>query len=76
MIKYWKNLSVYKKITIPLSILAVFAIIFTYGFVTQLIKESETETLIQKARALTLQAEAVREYTAEQQRKNIFKIRK
>ncbi|MCB0751419.1 MAG: DUF3365 domain-containing protein, partial [Ignavibacteriae bacterium] len=73
MIKYWKNLSVYKKITIPLSILAVFAIIFTYGFVTQLIKESETETLIQKARALTLQAEAVREYTAEQQRKNIFK---
>ncbi|MCB0746342.1 MAG: methyl-accepting chemotaxis protein, partial [Ignavibacteriae bacterium] len=73
MIKYWKNLSVYKKITIPLSLLAVFAIIFTYGFVTQLIKESETETLIQKARALTLQAEAVREYTAEQQRKNIFK---
>ncbi|MCB0730659.1 MAG: DUF3365 domain-containing protein, partial [Ignavibacteriae bacterium] len=73
MSTYWQNLSVYKKITIPVGFVAVLAIVFTYFIFSSMLKESETNAVVEKARALTLQAEAIREYTAQQQKQKIFK---
>jgi methyl-accepting chemotaxis protein len=73
MQKYWLKLSVYKKITIPVTIIAVLAIIMTYSVFSYMLQDAETKTIVEKARALTLQAEAVRDFTSEQLSKKVFK---
>lgn len=73
MQKYWLKLSVYKKITIPVTIIAVLAIIMTYSVFSYMLQDAETNTIVEKARALTLQAEAVRDFTSEQLNKKVFK---
>lgn len=73
MRNFWINLSVYKKITIPIGIVAVLTIVLTYFVFSSMLEKSETNTLVEKARALILQAEAVREFTSTQQKQNLFK---
>jgi len=73
MRNFWINLSVYKKITIPIGIVTVLTIVLTYSVFSSMLEKAETNTIVEKARALVLQAEAVREFTSTQQKHNLFK---
>ena len=73
MKKLWTNLSISKKITLPVLVMAIVTMAITYTFFTDMLQQSEEHSLVEKARALTLQAEAVREYTADQRKNNVFK---
>ena len=73
MLKYWQNLNIKKKILLPLIILSVLTGILCFWFFYDMYKESEVNALVSKARALIIEAEAVREYTAEQSSIGVFR---
>ncbi|RPI62502.1 MAG: DUF3365 domain-containing protein [Ignavibacteriales bacterium] len=73
MLKYWQNLNIKKKILMPLIIISVLTGVLCFWFFYDMYKESEVNALVSKARALIIEAEAVREYTAKQSSIGIFR---
>ncbi len=71
--KYWNNLSVKKKIILPVLIVVVFSQIGAALYVSSLVSESETSALVNKAKAMLVQIEGVREFTSKQQKNKVFK---
>jgi len=73
MTKYWKKLAIQYKMIFPVSLIAIITGIFIYKFFVNMDTESEINGMINKAKALILVAESAREYTAEQNRYQVFK---
>ena len=73
MLKYWQNLNIKKKILMPLIIISLLTGVLCFWFFYDMYKESEVNALVSKARALIIEAEAVREYTAKQSSIGIFR---
>ena len=71
--KYWRNLSIGKKILYPLITISILSGLFSFWYFYNLYEESEVNALVSKARALIIEAEAVREYTAKQSSVGVFK---
>lgn len=70
---FWKNLNIKSKIIYPIIIISLISGIFSYFYFHNLYRNTKINSLVTKARTLVLEAEAVREYTAEQYKRNIFK---
>lgn len=70
---WFRNLSLGKKIVLPLTAVAFFTGVTTYFYFSSLYRQTETDALVTKARAITLSAEAAREFAAEQLANGIFK---
>mgnify|MGYP000385490360 FL=1 len=73
MLKYWRNLKISRKILLPLIIISVLSGALSFWYFYNLYEDSEVNALVSKARALIIEAEAVREYTAKQQTVGVFK---
>lgn len=67
MLKYWRNLKISRKILLPLIIISVLSGALSFWYFYNLYEDAEVNALVSKARALIIEAEAVREYTAKQQ---------
>lgn len=61
------------KIVIPVLVVSVLSGVATYWYFSGLYRETETNALVSKARAVVLSAESAREYTADQIRYDVFK---
>ncbi|TAE31409.1 MAG: DUF3365 domain-containing protein [Candidatus Kapaibacterium sp.] len=70
---WWNNLRVQYKIMLPVLALSIISGITTYVYFSNLYRETETNALVSKARAVVLSAEAAREYAADQIRYDVFK---
>ena len=73
MTTWWNNLRIQYKIMVPVLTLSLLSGITTYLYFSNLYRETETNALVSKARAVVLSAEAAREYTADQIRFEVFK---
>ncbi len=73
MLKYWRNLKISRKIILPLIIISVISGSLSFWYFYNLYKDSEVNSLVSKARALIIEAEAVREYTSKQLTLDIFR---
>ena len=73
MTTWWNNLRVQYKIMLPVLILSLLSGITTYWYFSNLYRDTETNALVSKARAVVLSAEAAREYTADQIKFDVFK---
>ena len=73
MLKFWQNLSIRKKILLPLIAISVLSGVLSFWYFYNLYEEAEINSLVSKARALIIEAEAVREYTSKQSSMEIFK---
>jgi len=71
--KYWRNLSIGKKILYPLITISLLSGLFSFWYFYNLYEEAEVNSLVSKARALIIEAEAIREYTAKQSSVGVFK---
>ncbi len=70
---WWNNLKLQNKIIIPVLLVSVISGVATFWYFSGLYRETETNALVSKARAVILSAEAAREYTADQIRMDVFK---
>jgi methyl-accepting chemotaxis protein len=70
---WWNNLRIQYKILIPVLALSLTSGIITYLYFSNLYRDTETNALVSKARAIVLSAEAAREYTADQIRNDVFR---
>ncbi|MFA8343903.1 MAG: methyl-accepting chemotaxis protein [Rhodothermaceae bacterium] len=73
MTKYWKKLTIQYKMILPVSLIAIVTGVMMYKFFVFMDTESELNGLVNKAKALILVAESAREYTAEQNKYQVFK---
>ena len=72
MSSIWERLSITAKIIYPIFFVAVLGGIISFFFFKSSFKENSTEAMVEKARTLVLQAEAVREFTAKQHENSVF----
>jgi methyl-accepting chemotaxis protein len=72
MKQWWNNLRIQYKIVIPVLIISAMSGVATYWYFTNLYRQTETNALVNKARAVVLSAEAAREYTADQIKYGVF----
>ncbi len=70
---WWNNLRVQYKIMLPVLALSIISGVTTYWYFSNLYRETETNALVSKARAVVLSAESAREYSADQIRFDVFK---
>jgi methyl-accepting chemotaxis protein len=70
---WWNNLILQNKIVIPVLLVSALSGVATYWYFSGLYRETETNALVAKARAVVLSAESAREYTADQIRYDVFK---
>lgn len=73
MSEIWKNLTIRSKIIYPIAIVSIISGVISYFYFYDLYKTTEVNALVTKARTLLLEAEAVREYTSEQQKRDVFR---
>ncbi len=70
---WWNNLRIQYKIILPALVLSLISSIATYWYFSRLYRETETNALVTKARAVILASESAREYTADQIRFDVFR---
>lgn len=73
MSSIWSKLSITSKIIYPILFVSVLGGIISFLYFRSSYKDNATQALVEKARTLVLEAEAVREYTAAQHTNNVFK---
>ncbi|GJQ64303.1 MAG: hypothetical protein SCALA702_33560 [Melioribacteraceae bacterium] len=73
MSEYWSKLSITSKIIYPILFVSVLGGIISFFYFRSSYKENATNALVEKARTLVLEAEAVREFTAAQHKNNVFR---
>ncbi len=73
MLNKWKDLNIKSKIIYPILLISVLSGIFSFFYFRQMYKENEIKGLVTKAKTLILEAEAVREFTADQQKVGVFR---
>ena len=70
---WWNNLRIQYKIILPALVLSLLSSVATYWYFSRLYRETETNALVTKARAVILASESAREYTADQIRYDVFR---
>jgi methyl-accepting chemotaxis protein len=68
----WNNLNIKAKIIYPVIFVSVLSGLISYFYFQNLFEESEINSLVTKAKTLIEEAEAVREFTAENLKYNIY----
>jgi len=72
MKNWWNKLNFKSKIIYPVAAISIFIGLVSYFYFRGLFKDSEINTLVTKAKTLVLEAEAVREFTAENYKMDIY----
>lgn len=72
MKQIWNNLSIKAKIIYPVILVSVISGLTSYFYFKNLYEESEINALVTKAKTLIVEAEAVREFTAENLKYGIY----
>jgi len=72
MKKWWNRLSFKLKIVYPVTAISILVGLTSYFYFRDLFSSSEINTLVTKAKTLIVEAEAVREYTAENYKYEIY----
>ena len=73
MKKIWQKLKINQKILYPIIFISIVIGVISFWYFYNLYKETEVNSLVSRARTLITEAEAVRDYTAQQLQSGVFK---
>ncbi len=73
MSKFWQNLKINQKILYPIILVSILSGVISFLYFNNMYRDSEVNSLVSRARTLITEAEAVRDYTATQLQKGVFR---
>ncbi|MFN8361368.1 MAG: methyl-accepting chemotaxis protein [Candidatus Kapaibacterium sp.] len=73
MKNWWLQLGIRAKIIIPVTLISLLTSLLLFVYLRSMVKDQETNALVQKARAVILSAESAREFSADQVKRDVFR---
>jgi methyl-accepting chemotaxis protein len=73
MKQWWLQLGIRMKIVLPITTISFITGVVLFLYFSSMIRQEETDALVQKARAVLLSAESAREFSADQLKRNVFR---